>query len=124
MKLTSKHYLIIVLVLVTAAIHLGAAFALFPAGHPDPLFSLNAIGFVGLLAAYFLPVPFFQRRRNFVRWALIAYNMITVIAWLVIFVGQEVLQEHMPFFSEDSAFGLPSQIIEVVIVYLLWQEKL
>lgn len=62
MKLKGLHYGIIFLVLFTAAMHLGAAFdrQLFSTG-PDPLFTLNGLGYLGLLGAYFLPIPFFQK---------------------------------------------------------------
>ena len=57
-KLTGKHYGIILAVLITAGLHLATAFdkILFPDG-PDPLFILNGLGYLGLLGAYFLPIP-------------------------------------------------------------------
>ena len=51
MKLTGKHYGIIVLALITAFLHLAAAMdkQLFPDG-PDPLFLLNGLGYLGCWA--------------------------------------------------------------------------
>jgi len=68
MQLKTNHYVIILLVLVTAVLHLAAAFdrILFPAGVPDPLFLLNGLGYLGLLGAFFLPIPFFQQRHKLV----------------------------------------------------------
>ena len=73
-KLTGTRYGIIVLVLITAALHLAAAFdkVLFPDG-PDPLFILNGLGYLGLLGAYFLPIPFFQKQHKLVWGALFAF---------------------------------------------------
>jgi hypothetical protein len=124
MKLASKQYLIIVLVLITALLHLFAAFdkVLFPDG-ADPLFILNGIGFIGLLGAYFLPIPFFQQRHKLVWQALFGYIIITILAWLVIWVGFSVIRDGMPFFGHDSIYGIPAKICEVALLYLLWQEK-
>ena len=61
MKLTGKQYGIVLLVVITAILHLAAAFdkVLFPES-PDPLFILNGLGYFGLLGAYFLPIQFFS----------------------------------------------------------------
>ena len=56
--LQARHYAIIVLVVATALLHLAASRdpVLFPGG-PDPLFTLNGLGYLGLLGAYFLLQP-------------------------------------------------------------------
>jgi hypothetical protein len=124
MKLTTRHYIIIVLVLATAALHFSAALdkILFPDG-PDPLFSLNGLGYLVLLGAYFLPIPFLQRRHKLVWWALFGYVILTIVAWLAIWVGINVIGNHVPFFSHDSIYGVPAKIIEVVLLVLLWKDK-
>ena len=124
MRLTTRHYVIIVLVLCTAALHFGAAFdrVLFPDG-PDPLFLLNGLGYLGLLGAYFLPIPFFQARHKLVWWALVGYVVLTIVAWLVIWVGFNVIRDGVPFFSRDSVYGVPAKIIEVILLFLLAQDK-
>ena len=123
-KLTGKHYAIILTVLITAGLHLAAAFdkVLFPDG-PDPLFILNGLGYLGLLGAYFLPIPFFQQRRKLVWWALFAFVIVTIIAWLVIWVGLYVIRDGTPFFSHDSIYGVPSKIDELILLALLWKDK-
>ena len=124
MKLTGKHYGIIIAVLITATLHLSAAFdkALFPAG-PDPLFILNGLGYLGLLGAYFLPISFFQERHKLVWWALALFVIVTIIAWLVIWVGFYVIRDGTPFFSHDSLYGVPSKITEIILLFLLWSDK-
>lgn len=122
--LQTRHYVIILLVLATALLHFGAALdkALFPDG-PDPLFLLNGLGYLGLLGAYFLPIPFLQSRHRLVWWALVAYIILTIVAWLVIWVGINVIGNHVAFFSRDSIYGVPAKTIEVILLFLLRRDK-
>jgi hypothetical protein len=124
MKLSGRHYAIIVLMLITAIMHLAAALdkQLFPEG-PDPLFLLNGLGYLGLLAAYFLPIPFFQQKHELVRRGIILYAIITIVAWLVIWVGFSVIRDGIPFFSRDSIYGVPAKISELFLIWLLLQDR-
>ena len=124
MHLQARHYAIIALVIVTALLHFGAALdrQLFPDG-PDPLFTLNGLGYLGLLGAYFLPIPFLQERHRLVWWALFTYVIVTIVAWLVIWVGLNVIAQHVPFFSRDTLYGGPAKICEVILLFLLWRDK-
>ena len=125
MKLKTSDYFIIILVLATAVLHFAAAFdrTLFPDGTPDPLFTLNGLGYLGLLGAFYLPIPFSQQRHKLVWQVLFGYVILTIVAWLVIWVGMNVIAQGVPFFSRDSIYGVPAKIIELVLLYLLWQEK-
>ena len=124
MKLSTRQYAIIVLGLGTAALHFGAALdrVLFPDG-PDPVFILNGLGYLGLLGAYFLPIPFFQARHKIVWSVLVGYVILTIVAWLVIWVGFNVIRDGMPFFAHDSLYGVPAKIIEVILLFLLRRDK-
>ena len=125
MQLKTKDYVIIILVLATAVLHLTASFdrVLFPDGVPDPLFLLNGLGYLGLLGAYFLPIPFFQQRHKLVWQVLFGYVILTIVAWVVIWVGINVIGNGVPFFSRDSIYGVPAKIIEVVLLTRLWMER-
>ncbi len=126
MKLTSRHVGIILAALATAVLHLAAAFdhVLFTGPHwPDPLFLLNGLGYLGLLGAYFLPIPLFQDRHKLVRWALIGYAILTIVLWVYIWVFQYVIIQGVPFFSRDSWYGVPAKIAEVILLALLWSDK-
>ncbi len=92
---------IIVLTLATAIIHLAL-------GLPNNfiMFTLNGLGYVGLLAALYLPP--FARMRNLIRWGLIAYTAVTVLAWV--------------FIGERSAIGYIDKAIELVLIALLFLE--
>ncbi len=124
MKLSGRHYAIIILTLITAILHLAAALdkKLFPDG-PDPLFLLNCIGYLGLLGAYFLPIGFFQQRHELVRRGYMLFAVITIVAWLVIWVGFSVIRDGIPFFSHDSLYGVPAKISEVLLIWFLSQDK-
>ena len=124
MKLSGRHYAIIALTLLTAVLHLLAAIdkQLFPEG-PDPLFILNGLGYLGLLGAYFLPIPFFQQRHELVRRGMMLFVVITIAAWIYIWVIQYVIIQGTPFFSHDSLYGVPSKISEVILLWLLSRDK-
>ena len=125
MQLKTHHYVIILLVLVTAVLHLAAAFdrILFPDGVPDPLFLLNGLGYLGLLGAFFLPIPFFQQRHKLVWQVLFGYVILTIVAWLVIWVGINVIGQGVSFFSRDSIYGVPAKIVEMILLILLWKDR-
>jgi hypothetical protein len=125
MQLKNKDYIIIILVLGTAILHLAASFdrVLFPAGVPDPLFLLNGLGYLGLLGAYYLPIPFFQQNHTLVWRVLFGYVILTIVAWIAIWVGINVIANGVPFFSRDSVYGVPAKIIEVILLTQLWKDK-
>ena len=75
MKLTGKHIGIILFTLATAVLHI----ILFP----DIMFTLNGIGYLALLAAYFLPIPFLQEKHNLIWWLLVGYTALTIILWVI-----------------------------------------
>jgi hypothetical protein len=78
MNLTVKHYGIILFGLATAILHLS----LFSTMGFDPIV-LNGLGYLALLGAYFLPIPFFQQRHNLVWWALMGYTVLTFVLWII-----------------------------------------
>ena len=124
MRFQARQYVISLLIIGTAALHFGAAMdrQLFPDG-PDPLFILNGLGYLGLLGAYFLPIPFLQNMHKQVWWALFGFVILTIVAWLIIWVGINVIGNHVPFFSRDSLYGVPAKTIEVILLYLLRRDK-
>lgn len=108
MKLTSTHIIIIVSNLATAFLHV----TLFP----DIMFTLNGLGFAGLLGAYFLPIPFFQARKNLVWWVLTGYTLLTMLLWGI--MGQKVFT-----FGTSSATGYYALVAEIVMLIFLWIDK-
>jgi len=78
MNLTVKHYGIILFGLATAILHLS----LLSTMGFDPIV-LNGLGYLALLGAYFLPIPFLQQRHNLVWWALMGYTVLTFVLWII-----------------------------------------
>ena len=75
---------IVVLTLATALIHFWLGIALGPPGlKPFPLlFYLNALGYLVLIAALYLPSLRTVRQR--IRWLLIIYTVLTIVMWFVL----------------------------------------
>ncbi len=108
MKLTNTRIGIIISNLVTAFLHV----TLFP----DIMFTLNGLGFAGLLGAYILPIPFFQERKNLVWWALTGYTLLTMLLWGI--MGEKTFT-----FGTSSATGYYAKIAEAIMLVLLWIDK-
>ncbi|MGZ9165123.1 MAG: hypothetical protein ACXW4M_05815 [Anaerolineales bacterium] len=108
MKLTAKHYGIILAILATALLHLS----LFP----DIGFTLNGLGYIGLLGAYFLPIPFFQQRHKLVWWAMIGYTVLTIVLWVILGNKEFVT-------GTSSATGYYAKAAEVILLAFLWSDK-
>lgn len=110
MKLTIKHYGIILCTLITAYLHLSL--------YPDFSFVLNGLGYISLLGAYFLPIPFFQERESHVIlwWGLVSYTLVTILLW--VFIGD------MHFVAgTSSATGYYAKTAEVFLLAFLWADK-
>jgi hypothetical protein len=89
---------VVVLALAAAIVHLSRLF-------PDPVFILNALGYLTLLAALYLPVRRLAPHRRVVRWALIGYAALTILAWVAI--------------GERTPLGYSTTAGEVALVVLL-----
>jgi hypothetical protein len=77
---------IIITTLITALMHLGLSILLLSGSEYQTLgvlFILNGLGYLALLAAYFLPQPVFKRYRGLTRWLLAGFAAVTIIAWFV-----------------------------------------
>ncbi len=111
MNLTGKHYGIILSTLATAFLHLS----LYPILGLDPIF-LNGFGYLALLGAYFLPIPFLQQQHKLVWWALFGYTVLTIILWVVL--GEKDFGA-----SASSAIGYYAKAAEVILLAFLWSDK-
>ncbi len=93
---------ILILTLATALIHFSLLF-------PDFLFILNGLGYLALLAAYFLPIDLARNNHNLVRWLFLLYIVATIIAWVAI--GDKSWP--------GGALGYLTKLIEVFLIALL-----
>jgi hypothetical protein len=73
------------------------------------MFILNGLGYLGLLGAYFLPIPLFQENHNLVRWAFIAYTAVTIIGWVA--------------FGSRITIAYVDKAIEVLLIVLLFTDS-
>ena len=92
---------IIILTLITAVMHFLLVF-------PSALFILNALGYVGLLAALYLPFPFLAPYRRSIRWTLLGYTALTVVLWVAI--------------GFRDMYAYIDKVFELVLIGLLWLE--
>lgn len=109
-KLTFKHYGIILCNLITAYLHLSL--------YPDFSFTLNGVGYIGLLGAYFLPISVLQDREihGILWWGLVIYTVVTIILWAII--------GDMHFVAgTSSATGYYAKTAEVFLLAFLWADK-
>jgi hypothetical protein len=110
MKHTIKHYGIIISSLATAYLHISL--------YPDFSFTLNGFGYIALLGAYFLPIPFFQERdiHLIIWWGLVIYTIVTILLWAAI--------GDMHFVAgTSSATGYYAKAAELVLLAFLWVDK-
>jgi len=101
-----KQIAIIILTLATAAIHFSLLF-------PDVVFILNGLGYLTLLAAYFLPLPFAKDNPRLVRLVFMGFVVVTILAWLV--MGDKSWPGGM--------LGYITKLIEIVLLGLLWSDR-
>jgi hypothetical protein len=87
---------------------LGTAFIHFSLNFPDPVFILNGLGYLALLAALYLPIPQLESRRDIVRWALVGFAVLTIFLWIL--------------FGVRGPLGYADKAIEVVLIVLLLLE--
>jgi hypothetical protein len=93
---------IIVLTVATALTHISLLF-------PDPVFILNGLGYLALLAALYLPIPQLMPYRRQIRWLLIGYTLLTIGLWLA--------------FGSRILIGYVNKLNEVVLIALLLLEQ-
>jgi hypothetical protein len=88
---------VVALTLMAAVVHLSLLF-------PDPVFILNGIGYLTLLAALYLPVSRLVPHRRVVRWALVGYATLTILAWVAI--GERTLLGYSTTAGEVALIAL------------------
>jgi hypothetical protein len=98
---TALRIVIVVLTLATALVHLSLNF-------PDPVFILNGLGYLTLLAALYVPISQLAPYRRAVLWVLIGYAALTFLLWLAI--------------GARNAIGYVTAADEVALILLLLLE--
>lgn len=102
---------IIILTLATAVTHLVLAFSALRLGDMTTffMFILNGLGYMTLLAAYYLPLPIARDYPKLVHWAFIAFTAVTIIGWVA--------------FGARNFVGYGDKLIELVLIVLLLTDR-
>ena len=95
---------IVALTIATAIVHLYLGL------QGLPLFVLNGLGYLTLLAALCLPIPQLAPYKNAIRWLLVGYTVLTIVLWLVITGGA------------SNATGYIDKVVEALLIVLLVAE--
>jgi hypothetical protein len=104
-KFGTTQIVILALTLITAVIHLTL---------PGALFKLNGLGYLGLIALYFIDFSFIPVPRSWVRWVLVGYAALTIILYVVM-----QIQSNGEFVSP---LGIFTKLVELVLIVLLIRE--
>jgi hypothetical protein len=95
---------IVVLTLITAYVH-GVILGL---QYSDYLFILNGLGYLTLLAALLLPVPFLAQNRKWIHYLFIGFTAVTILAWLIITK------------AKPDTLGYLTKLDELLLIVALW----
>ena len=112
MKLSARHYGIILFGLGTALLHLS----LYSVLGIDPIV-VNGLGYLALLLAYFLPIAFLQKNHTVVWWVFVVYTVLTVILWAVL--GDKTF----PPTTQSGTTGYLAKLDEVLLLICLWLDR-
>lgn len=112
-KLTGLQWIIVLLTLATAIIHIFLGVSSWSTNTTmGALFVLDGIGYIGILALLYFSGRV-GRGRSTMRWILIAYTLLTIILYFV-FNGSDAF---------SSPFGLITKGIEAVLIVLLLLDR-
>ncbi len=118
--LGALQWAVIALAAATGFIHIVLAFQFVPG--PDVTFVLNGVGYFGLVALLYLPVPGVQKYHSWVGWVLIVYTAITIVAWARLGVGSPLAGMPIDLSSPTTWVAYADKLIEVVLIILVWMD--
>jgi hypothetical protein len=107
MNRSTYRIIILVTALITGLIHLVILnYLTFQStGNIDLLFTLNGIGFLVLAGVFFFDIPFLRGYEKWVIYALMAYTLATIIAWVPV--------------GSRSTLGYLTKLDEVILLVAL-----
>lgn len=107
-KLGWVQFGIMITAVITAVIHLYIGITL-----PSTLFILNGIGYLVLLIGLFVQFSLAQKNRSLIRWVLMGFAAVTIVAWLAI--GDKSWP--------SGALGYVTKFDEIILLALLWMDR-
>lgn len=115
MNRSSLRKVILVTGLITALVHLVYLnYVIYTSeGHLDLLFSLNGLGYLGLLGLFFLQPAFVAEQWDFFHYVFMAFVAVTIMAFIILggtgFGGTEV-----------DPVGYATKFDELILIIALW----
>ena len=108
MNRATLRILMIVLTVITAAIHLILGVRFIGDGFFGVLFILNGVGFLTLLYLVLRPISGFVGREALLHYGLMGFSAITILAWLVM--------------NGDftDVFGVATKVVELLLIVVTW----
>ncbi len=108
MSRSSLRMVILVTGLITAVVHLVVLNIGFieENGRPDVLFSLNGLGYLALVVAFWMRPRFLADRWARFHYGYIAFTGITIVAWLAV--------------GARSLTGFATKLDELILIYALF----
>jgi hypothetical protein len=105
---------IIVLTLITAAVHLYLNFNQGSFNF-QPAFTLNALGYLALMVLFFkwVSVPFLAGREKLLWYAYMGFTALTIVAYFAVNGGA----------SFSNPIGIFDKVVEVLLLGALWLHK-
>lgn len=97
---------IIALTILTAFIHFSLMLPKI-----DLMFTLNGLGYLGLLVLFFTPLNFLQKYHGWIRILFIGYTLLTILLWVIF--GMRSIQGYIAKLSE----------IGIIILLLIDRKK-
>jgi hypothetical protein len=79
-------------------------------GSPDVLFTLNGLGYLGLLALFFFAPAFVTEQWAFLHYMFMGYAATTIIAFLLLGDPSDLV-------------GWFTKLVEVILIVALWLHK-
>ncbi len=112
MSKSALRTIIILATLFTAIVHLGVLnfFAYRDHGSIDPLFTLNGLGYLGLLWLFIANPGFVAGRRSLLYYVYMLYTATTIVAFFILGdMGDPV--------------GWMTKVVELILIIALWLHK-
>lgn len=96
---------IIIFTVLTALVHLSLM---------QPMFILNAIGYVVLMVLFFkwIPIPFLKSQSKLIWYAYMGFTAVTIVAYFLVALN--------PF---TNPMGLATKVVEGFLLLSLWLHK-
>lgn len=109
-----RRYLIVILTLITAAIHFYFFSTDPKGGLLFTMFLLNGLGYLGLLALLYLPLGLPQSLHKLVRPVFIGYTLLTIVLYVILSAQANIW---------SAPWAPISKVVEAILIWQLWADR-